>query len=111
MTTYFIECYWPDVSRTQLAAALGRLGRHPVRCLETILVPADEIVLCVVKGTSVPEIHAAVRHAGLPSERVVECVRVRPGPGPAEAPGSVDEVTDGTTGHANEAHERKGARR
>jgi len=76
VTTYFVECYWPGVSEMQLAAALDRLGGDSVRPLDTILVPADEIVLCVLAGRSETEIRAAVGRAGLPSERVVECVQV-----------------------------------
>lgn len=76
MTTYFVECYWPGVSQAQLMAVLGRLGNDRVRSLSTILVPADEIVLCVVEAASEPEILAAATRAGLPSERVVECVQV-----------------------------------
>ncbi len=76
MTTYFVECYWPGVSRAQLAAAVDRLDDDQVRCLDTILVTADEIVLCVVEAASEAEILAAASRAGLPQERVVECVRV-----------------------------------
>ena len=79
MTTYFVECFWPGVSEAQLAAALDRLGGGGVRPLDTILVPADEIVLCVVEADSEGEIHAAVGRAGLPSERVVKCVQVAAG--------------------------------
>jgi len=50
MTTYFVECYWPGVSEAQVAAAVDRFDDQRVRCLETILVTADEIVLCVVEA-------------------------------------------------------------
>ena len=76
MTTYFVECYWPGVSRAKVADAVDRLDDHRVRCLETILVTADEIVLCVVEAPSEAEIVAAASRAGLPQERVVECVQV-----------------------------------
>jgi hypothetical protein len=76
MTTYFVECFWPGVSETQLAAALDRLRNRRVRPLDTILVPADEIVLCVVEAESESAVRAAAGRAGLPSERVVECVQV-----------------------------------
>jgi hypothetical protein len=90
MTTYFVECYWPGVSRKLVATALDRLGDDRVRCLDTILVTEDEIVLCVLEAPSEPEIHAATARAGLPSERVVECVLVMPGtPVPALVVGSM----------------------
>jgi hypothetical protein len=79
MTTYFVECFWPGVSRNKVAAALRRLGDDRVRCLDTILVTEDEIVLCVLEAPSEPEIRAAAARAGLPSERVVECVQLVPG--------------------------------
>ena len=76
MTTYFVECYWPGVSRAKLTAAVDRLDDDQVRCLDTILVTADEIVLCVVEAPSETEIRIAASRAGLPQERVVECVQV-----------------------------------
>jgi hypothetical protein len=76
MTRYFLECYWPGVNAEQIAAALARFGDGPVRPLDTILVPADEIVLCVVEGDSDRQIRDAAYRAGLPSERVVECVHL-----------------------------------
>jgi Protein of unknown function (DUF4242) len=78
MTTYFVECYWPGVSKAQLAAAVDRFEDCRVRCLDTILVTADEIVLCVVEAPSEAEILVAASRAGLPQERVVECVQVVP---------------------------------
>ncbi len=76
MTTFFLECFWPGVSASQISAALARFEDGPVRPLNTILVPADEIVLCVVKGDSEGQVRSAAACAGLPSERVVECVQV-----------------------------------
>jgi hypothetical protein len=78
MKTYFVECYWPGVSMTQVDSVLGRLDGHGVRWLAAILVPVDEIVLCVVEGPSALGICDAADSAGLPSERVVECVHCLP---------------------------------
>ena len=76
MTTYFVECYWPGVSPAQLAEAVDRLDDQRVRCLDTILVTADEIVLCVLEARSETDVLVAASRAGLPQERVVECVQV-----------------------------------
>ena len=76
MTTYCVECYWPGVRQSHVVAALRRLGGERLVWLDTILIPADEIVLCVVEGESKPAIRAAAVRAGLRPERIVECVQV-----------------------------------
>jgi hypothetical protein len=79
--TYLVECYWPGVSEAQLGRVIGRALRREavwteVTWIESVLVPADEIVLCVFEGPSVQAVEAATRRAGLPAERVVESLRV-----------------------------------
>ena len=85
MQTYLVECYWPGVSEPQLVDAIARTGREGetvtdegVRLVESILIPTDEIVLCVFEGSSAGAVRAAAQRAGLPAERVVESVRVSP---------------------------------
>src|SRR5690348_9793797 len=73
---YLAECFWPG-AREQV------LQRSPTRCLELILVPADEIVLALYQAPSAWVMSAASRTAVLPSERVVEPLRI----GPAVPPG------------------------
>jgi hypothetical protein len=78
-STYLAECFWPGVSATELAAAAGRIGRdHPAECLELILIPRDEIVLCLYRAPTAVAVSDAIRAAGFPAERIVESVRIRP---------------------------------
>jgi hypothetical protein len=78
--TYLVECYWPGVSERQVTETLARSAVLPadvaVRHLDSVLIPADEIVLSLFEGPSAEAVLAATRQVGLPSERVVESVRV-----------------------------------
>lgn len=79
--TYLVECYWPGVSEQQLVRVIGRALRHEaiwtdVTWVDSVIVLADEIVLCVFEGPSKHAVEAATRCAGIPAERVVESVRV-----------------------------------
>ena len=76
--TYLVECYWPGVEERAVAAALERTGDEAVRCLDSILVPEDEIVLCLFEGTSPEAVREATRRSGLPSERVTRSIRIAP---------------------------------
>jgi hypothetical protein len=88
---YLAECFWPGVSQRALLAAAGNTAQQPspARCLELILVPADEIVLALYQAPSAAAVTAASRRAGLPSERVVDALRIAPlPPGPRRQPGA-----------------------
>jgi len=79
--TYLVECYWPGVTETRLAETIARLAVEPdgserVRWLDSILVPADETVLCVFRGATAAAIRQAADEARLPAERVVECIQI-----------------------------------
>ena len=77
--TYLAECFWPGVSETELAAAAKRVGRdNPAECLELILIPRDEIVLCLYRAPTAIAVAVASRRAGFPAERIVESVCIRP---------------------------------
>jgi len=78
--TYLVECFWPGVDEAQVAAAAERVADDAsVVCHELILVPADEIVLGLFHARSQTAIAEASRRAGLPSERIVESIRIQPG--------------------------------
>jgi hypothetical protein len=62
---YLAECFWPG-AREQV------LQRSPTRCLELILVPADEIALALYQAPSAWVMSAASRTAVLPSQRSME---------------------------------------
>ena len=77
MTTYLVECYWPGVDERKLGSAVDRLRRDDgVVWVSSILIPDDEIVICLATGPSSDSICAAARGAGLPAERVVSCIQV-----------------------------------
>jgi hypothetical protein len=82
--TYMAECFWPDVREEaveqaaqrirQSAAELTRVGSE-VELTDTILLPCDEVVLYLFKG-SADSIREACDRARIRIERVVESVRV-----------------------------------
>jgi hypothetical protein len=79
--TFFAECYWPGVDQARLEAAVERLGpaQQPnvgVRWVDATLIPADEIVLCVFEAPSAGAVRATTDRAGMPSERILECIRL-----------------------------------
>jgi Protein of unknown function (DUF4242) len=84
MTTYLVECYWPGVDELRLGEVVERLmdalpgQRDDVGWVSSVLIPEDEIVLCLATGPSAEVIRATAQRAGLPAERVVPCVQVRP---------------------------------
>lgn len=78
--TYLVECYWPGADEAQLAATAARAdlaardlsgdgGR--VAYLRSILVPEDEIVLCLFEADSAELVREASARAELPFERIV----------------------------------------
>jgi hypothetical protein len=75
--TYVVECYWPGVNELQLTEAVERIPPDDdASWMNSILIPADEIVLCLVEATSADAVSASARRAGLPAERIVTCVQV-----------------------------------
>jgi hypothetical protein len=83
---YFVECYWPGVSESDVTTAVGRLPNDDsVSLVGSILVPADEILLCVFEGPSAEAVRASAHSCGLPAERIVDCVQL-PARGTASHP-------------------------
>jgi hypothetical protein len=82
MTTYLVECYWPGVDQHTLDQTVERLSSTPrelrgrVEWVNAVLVPDDEIVLCLADGPSVEAVRTSAQRAGLPAERVVPCLHV-----------------------------------
>src|SRR5262245_3592696 len=77
--TYLAECFWPDVSESRLADAARRIAAESEAvCLELILVSADEIVLGLFAASTPEAVTDVSRRAGLPVERVIEAVCLRP---------------------------------
>jgi Nickel responsive protein SCO4226-like len=78
--TFVAECFWPDVTSGDLAAlderaraAAEALG-PPVRYLGSILITADEVVLCQFEGTA-ETVREAAERAGVPFDRILETRR------------------------------------
>ncbi len=79
---YVAECFWAGVTRSNVrelderakatVAELSRRGAD-VRYLGSILMPDDEVVLCLFEG-SVDAVRRAIEDAQIPFERVVEGV-------------------------------------
>ena len=81
------ECFWPGVTeqhvitagaRARRAAEAIRDGGGAVRYLGSILVPGDEIALCLFEAASLEAAQDVNRRADIPSERVLEIVRLGP---------------------------------
>lgn len=76
------ECLLPGLSRAT-AEALGRRVRQelsslpcpPVLYLGALLMPEDEVLLCLFAGPEA-EVRAVSERAGLPFERILACVGV-----------------------------------
>ncbi len=83
--TFMAECFWPGVTPQkvadagervrQAAAAINSEGRF-ARYVGSILVPADEIALCLFEATSMGAASEIDRQAAIPSERILEIVRM-----------------------------------
>lgn len=81
------ECFWPGITERDLLEAGGRARRAaeattgdlgPVRYLGSILVPADEIALCLFEAPSLGAASKVNRQAAIPSERILEVLRLAP---------------------------------
>jgi Nickel responsive protein SCO4226-like len=80
---YVVECYWPDVQDVDLqalderaaavAAELSAAGGD-IRYLGSMLMRADEVVLCLFAGHEAAVREAAER-ASIPFERILESAR------------------------------------
>jgi hypothetical protein len=73
------ECLLPGMTAA-MAESLGDLvktelarSRSQVRFLGSLLMPEDEVLLCLFAG-SLTEVRALSERAGLPFERILRCV-------------------------------------
>ena len=79
------ECFWPGVTAQkvtdtgervrQAAAALNPEGCF-ARYIGSILVPTDEIALCLFEAASPAAASELNRQAAIPSERILEIVHM-----------------------------------
>jgi hypothetical protein len=78
---HLAECLVPGMT-TQIAESLGERvrtelarSRSPVSFLGSLLMPEDEVLLCLFAGP-LAEVRALSERAGLPFERILRCVGV-----------------------------------
>jgi hypothetical protein len=77
--TYLAECFWPGVTAARVAEAAARAAEDAeATCIELILIHGDEIVLGLFQASSAADVTQACRRAGLPAERIVKSLHVRP---------------------------------
>jgi hypothetical protein len=79
------ECFWPGVTEQELvelgararpAARATGSGDRFARYLGSILVPSDEIALCLFEAASLDAVTEVNRRAAVPFERILEIVRL-----------------------------------
>ncbi|PWU20189.1 MAG: DUF4242 domain-containing protein [Candidatus Rokuibacteriota bacterium] len=82
---YVVERYLPGLTRSDLLHGLSRVDRdseqsdgQSVRYLGSTIVLADEACFCQFEGPSEEAVAEANRKAGLPFDRIVPAVTVRP---------------------------------
>jgi hypothetical protein len=92
---HLAECLVPGMT-TAIAESLGARvrtelarSRSPVSFLGSLLIPEDEVLLCLFAGPHA-EVRALSERAGLPFERVLRCVGVG-WPNPDERRDNADE--------------------
>lgn len=87
METFLVERYWPgvtfeafsDAARRVLEAVEELRGEGaPVRAASTTLVPGDEAVYWIVDAPSADLVEVAYQRAGVPVERIVAALDLRP---------------------------------
>jgi hypothetical protein len=91
---YAAKCYWPGVTESdieQVTERAGRAGlasgRNPVTYLGSLLFAADELVLCLFRGSSRAAVIRAGDRLGIPCERLMDSAWLSPGlPAQDEAP-------------------------
>lgn len=80
---YVVECFWPGVDAdavrsldARAAATADELTRDgtPVRYLGSLLMRADEVVLCLFEGDE-RSVRQAAERAEVPFERILEAAR------------------------------------
>ena len=74
---YVVECFWPGVQDSDLEELDGRIAA--VACAEaryqgSILMRADEVVLCLFTGSDAA-VRAVAERASIPFERILESAR------------------------------------
>jgi hypothetical protein len=77
---YAAKCFWPGASepRVRAAASAAAADARGAAFAGALYLPGDELVLGLFESASSVEVKRASELAGLPCERVIECVWVTP---------------------------------
>jgi len=84
-TEFVAECLWPGVreadlealgERAAICAARAESTRAPVRYLGSLLMPEDEVVLCLFRGQR-EAVRQVAHEAQIPFERILKASRSR----------------------------------
>ncbi len=79
--TFLVERYWPGIDEIQLETALRNLERaaratraegRPVEHVGSILMPADQVVLSVIRAETEATVREVNERAELPIDRIAE---------------------------------------
>jgi hypothetical protein len=79
-TEFVAECLWPDVREEDLRTLDRRVAEEserlsgrgrPIRYLGSLLMPEDEVVLCVFGGSR-EDVRRVVQAARIPCDRILE---------------------------------------
>jgi hypothetical protein len=76
---YTAKCFWPGVTEDELRLAAARIeegGEDAVGFRGAVLLPHDELVVCLFDARSHHGVKWASERAGMPCERVMETVWV-----------------------------------
>lgn len=63
-----------DVINLEARLVRAQNPEGDVRYLGSILMPADEVLMCFYSGSSAEEVEEAGARAGIPFDRVCECI-------------------------------------
>ena len=79
---YTAKCYWPGVTESALrlaaAGAADPSGQATTRFRGALYLPGDELVLGLFESRSPDAVKRASERAGMPCERVIETVWIKP---------------------------------
>ena len=92
---YAAKCYWPGVTETELdlvAARAAKTGSRPIPddvfYIGSLLFAGDDLVLCLFEGPSRTAVKHASELAGIPCERLMDAVWLKPDRHIPKGPGS-----------------------
>ena len=81
---YAAKCYWPGVTQPELELVVARAARtgasasSDVAYRGSLLFADDDLVLCLFDGPSRAAVKDASERAGIPCERLMESIWIKP---------------------------------